>query len=174
MLKRRCKALLDNPLRYVEPACISRWKTSGDRVVLVRRCGVGPLYRDGRVHGLPRHRLLVAEPLCDLLDLRLAIDRLTLGTEALVPLAGHLTGELAVAEPEREGQRESNGTEDDGERRRDDFRRDAQLLERHEHRQQDHAALPRARERGAAMERARAGEDEAADEVAEHDPEDHD
>src|SRR5881275_2668335 len=62
--------------------------------------------------------LLVVERVGHVGGRRVAIDRVALGAIALVPLARDLAGQVAVAESEGERDRQGDGAEEDGERRR--------------------------------------------------------
>ncbi len=103
-----------------------------------------------------------------------AFDRLALGAIPAVPLARDLAGQFAVAEAERQRQTEGDGAEQDGEGRGDDVGGDAQLLQRHEDREHDHAEPAHAGQRRGPLHRPGRGHDQSAGEPAQHDPRDHD
>src|SRR6478736_5167776 len=91
-----------------------------------------------------------------------------------VPPAGDLPGEVAVAEPEGEPGGQGNGAQDEGEGGGDDLLGDADLLDRHEDRDEDHRGLGEFGEGRDPFHRAGGGEDEPAHELAEDDAEDDD
>src|SRR5205823_8939055 len=100
----------------------------------------------------------------------LAPDKsLALARPALVPLARHLGGKLPIAESKCEGHSESNGAEQDRERRRDDVRRNAQLLQCHEDGEQYHAPPTGAGQRASTVQPTRRCLNQTADESTEHD-----
>src|SRR5262249_22463627 len=72
---------------------------------------------------------------------------------ALVPVARDLARQLAISQPERQRQRERDRPEEKRERRRHDVRRDTELLQRHEDREQNDAAPPDARKRPTTVNR---------------------
>src|SRR5690242_9250562 len=67
---------------------------------------------------------------------------LSLATPSLVPLARDLRRQLPISQAECERHRERNRAEKNRERCRDDIRRDAELLERHEDGKQNDPAPP--------------------------------
>src|SRR5439155_25373774 len=93
---------------------------------------------------------------------------LTLAAPALIPLSRYFRGELPIAKSEREGHRERNRTEQDRECGRDDIRRNAQLLQRHEDSEKNHSPAACSRQCASAVQTTRRCLNQTADESADH------
>src|SRR5258708_25374439 len=108
--------------------------------------------------------------LLDRLDLLLATQGVVpLSPVLVVPLARDLPREIPIPETERQRHRQRNRAKQDGERGRDDVRRDTELLQRHEDGEQNDTAAPDARKRAPAMQRTSRRRNQSADEAAQHD-----
>src|SRR5690606_4534212 len=108
-----------------------------------------------------------------LLRRRLTRDRVPLRTVALVPPARHFSGQLAVAQAERQRKRQRHGSEEYGERDRHYVHRHTELLQRHEDGDDYSAAAPHPRQRRAALQGTRRCHDDSANELTEHYAHDH-
>src|SRR5437868_5515383 len=71
-----------------------------------------------------------------------ALDGVTLFLVAPVPVAGNLSGQLASADAEGERECERDRSKENRKGGRDNLGGDSKLLERHEDREDDDAALP--------------------------------
>src|SRR5438105_13465689 len=103
-----------------------------------------------------------------------ALDGVTLFLVAPVPVAGNLSGQLTSADAEGERERECDRSKKNRKGGSDDLGGDSELLERHEDREDDDAALPDSRQCRPAVESAGRCHDQSADEPAEYDDDDHD